>query len=377
LRSAAAFTLGLCLAGAGCGGWGNGSDTAAPPAAEIPAAATHSPPAARTESECVPARAPGFRLCAHEEQRPCSQAEAAAERCVAGSWIPARQRATIERLIAGRWRVVVRQPPHQALRNLVVGHWSEAWLSPDGRTLLAQWSSECEVPTAFFVRAAGGRLRPVTGERDWRDAPESLALGWSRSGLARVLLLQGLCGPAHAEPGEYLIDPRDGALERLGPLPPPDAGNASRAPGGVTAADRALMARLVAFARNPSDRTWVRVPFAQRVGLGIGRRLRRTSAASELVDPAAWFVPSGTFRGYVGPFSPLDLLRRRGRLAVSVGPHPHCASPPVPAPRQLASLRRVSVGPRSVASCLRWFTVDAFVNESGRIAAITLDLWEP
>jgi hypothetical protein len=28
-------------------------------------------------------------------------------------------------------------------------------------------------------------------------------------------------------------------------------------------------------------------------------------------------------------------------------------------------------------SCPRWFAVDVFVDESGDIRAVTLDLWEP
>ena len=34
-----------------------------------------------------------------------------------------------------------------------VGHWAKAFLSPDGKAFLAQWSAECELPFAFFVRA--------------------------------------------------------------------------------------------------------------------------------------------------------------------------------------------------------------------------------
>ena len=46
------------------------------------------------------------------------------------------------------------------------GHWSGGYLSPDGRTLLAQWSAECEVPFAFFVSSRGGTPCLVTGEVD-------------------------------------------------------------------------------------------------------------------------------------------------------------------------------------------------------------------
>lgn len=66
-------------------------------------------------------------------------------------------------------------------------------------------------------------------------------------------------------------------------------------------------------------------------------------------------------------------------VVVSVGPHPHCASPPVPAPAEVASLRRVSVqpSPESGDSCLSWWTVDLFLTPEGEVAAVTLDIWEP
>jgi hypothetical protein len=152
------------------------------------------PPPQAPAVECDPAKAPGYRLCRGD-------------------------RVTIERRVGGRWRAVARHPRAEVVHGMVQGHWREAWLSPDGRTLLAQWSSECEIPIAFFLPATGGSLRPVTGERDWRTSPESLARGWAPDGRARVLLLQGACAAGHPEPGAYLIDPRTGELERVGPLP--------------------------------------------------------------------------------------------------------------------------------------------------------------
>lgn len=98
------------------------------------------------------------------------------------------------------------------------------------------------------------------------------------------------------------------------------------------------------------------------------------------------------FRGYTGPFSPLssirqhvegdntnEPMRRSGDLQVSVGDHPHCASPPAPVPPNLESLRRVSVQPADalITTCLDWFSVDLFIGPSGDIKAVTLDLFEP
>jgi hypothetical protein len=155
--------------------------------------------------------------------------------------------------------------------------------------------------------------------------------------------------------------------------------SAQGAEASPTARDRAIVRKLVAFARSPSESTWSEVPFADRVALGLGPRLVETRPASELVDPRAWRLDARDFRGYVGPFSALELLAENRRLEVSVGPHPHCVSPPVRPPRQVAYLRRLAAAPppESGTSCLQWFTVDAFVTADGRIAAVTLDAWEP
>jgi hypothetical protein len=85
-----------------------------------------------------------------------------------------------------------------------VGHWAWAAVSPDGKTLLAQWSAECEVPIAFFVDAKGGRPTAVSGEGDWARSPESVALGWTRDGRALVFLPEGpACGTGSMVPGVY------------------------------------------------------------------------------------------------------------------------------------------------------------------------------
>lgn len=88
-------------------------------------------------------------------------------------------------------------------------------------------------------------------------------------------------------------------------------------------------------------------------------------------------LQANVFRGHVGPFSALDLIVKNVPMTISVGPHPHCASSPVPAPAKFVGARRVSVQPKDIASCLMWWTVDVFVSTTGRVEAVTLDLWEP
>lgn len=107
-------------------------------------------------------------------------------------------------------RRIAGPPPHSRPPPEQSGFWRAAYLSPDGRTVLAQWSADCETPTAFFAERGGG-LRTVTGDRDWRKAPESVALGWSSGGRAVVQLLEGACGYGYDKPGVYLIDPHSGS----------------------------------------------------------------------------------------------------------------------------------------------------------------------
>jgi hypothetical protein len=100
-------------------------------------------------------------------------------------------------------------------------------------------------------------------------------------------------------------------------------------------------------------------------------------AFRDLVRPDAWKLSANPFRGRVGPFSALEFLSRSAPTTISVGPHAHCASPPVPPPTELVRLRRVSIQPKGIDTCLLWWTVDLFVSSAGRIEAVTLDLWDP
>jgi hypothetical protein len=149
-------------------------------------------------------------------------------------------------------------------------------------------------------------------------------------------------------------------------------------PGCETEPDRDhVLDELVAFAREPSDETWASVPFANRVQLGLGDRLE-TRSAHALRDSAAWMLDVDHFRGGVGPFSSLEVLApNEGSLEYGEGSYRRCASPSRPPPRPVLGLRRLSIQPREPVSCLRWFAVDVFVDESGDIWAVTLDLWEP
>lgn len=142
-----------------------------------------------------------------------------------------------------------------------------------------------------------------------------------------------------------------------------------------TGPDIALIDMLSAFARGQGD--LAAVPFADEVELGLADMLLMSRTPAELTDPAAWSLELEPFRARTGPFSALDLLAEERPHVVVVGPHNHCASPPVPAPDGHEVYRRVSVHPVDATSCLEWFTVDLFLTEDGAIESITLDLYEP
>lgn len=109
---------------------------------------------------------------------------------------------SIEELVDGRRRRLVgpaeirKVAPHDP-----AGHWVFVRVAADRRTLLAQWSGECESPSAFVI-GSRGRADPVGGSRSL----ESVALGWSRGGRAIVHFTAGICGQGfHGGPGIYAV----------------------------------------------------------------------------------------------------------------------------------------------------------------------------
>jgi hypothetical protein len=94
--------------------------------------------------------------------------------------------------------VVVRGP----LRG-TPGWWRRVFAAPDGQTLLAQWSGDCEQQSTYFVSATDGSLRPVFAGH------ASEAIGWSAAGQARVRLAdQVRRGKTVRRAGVYAVDPR-------------------------------------------------------------------------------------------------------------------------------------------------------------------------
>ena len=103
-----------------------------------------------------------------------------------------------------RWCKVVGPVPRRH------GWWRRVLPSPDRRTLLAQWSGECEVQSTYLVSVADPRPRALFPQY------ASGALDWSSDGRARVTLAE----PVYAtrtkvkfHPGTYRVDPATMAVE--------------------------------------------------------------------------------------------------------------------------------------------------------------------
>ena len=142
-----------------------------------------------------------------------------------------------------------------------------------------------------------------------------------------------------------------------------------------TPAEVEIVESFIAFASSGGDAATL--PIAeQQLSLGLSSQLLLDRSVDELDDPDSWLVDLEAFRGWVGPFSALELLAQPRPTENLLGPHNHCAAPPVAAPSEVVNLRRISVSPTDATSCLEWWTVDFFI-ESDQVVAITLDLWEP
>lgn len=163
-----------------------------------------------------------------------------------------------------------------------------------------------------------------------------------------------------------------------GPTNAPSSSSIAATPESVpTEAERALFDALVRFARSGDAADLHPVTFADEVALGLGLEPVVTRTPAELADPEKWLLDRRVFRDFVGPFSALEQLRRDVEVAMTVGPHPHCAAPPMPPPAGLDDHRRLSIQPVAPSSCLQWWTVDLFLDADGRVEAITVDFFGP
>jgi hypothetical protein len=118
------------------------------------------------------------------------------------------ERSLIVRRTGAGWTKVTGGLPHG-------GWWRRVVAPPDRKTLLAQWSGECEVQSTHFVSSSDGRVRPI-----FRGHSSTIA-GWSHPGLPRIRLNEAIWRGRHRihTPGIYLVDPKTLAVSLQSPLP--------------------------------------------------------------------------------------------------------------------------------------------------------------
>jgi hypothetical protein len=104
--------------------------------------------------------------------------------------------------VGGRRRLIVGSPVRRGPDGRIHGHWVYVKVSSNPHRLLAQWSGECGIPTAFLVERR--TVRPF-GAKTYAGAPESGALGWLRDGRAVVSFPVGACGGSFRRPGTYVV----------------------------------------------------------------------------------------------------------------------------------------------------------------------------
>ena len=143
--------------------------------------------------------------------------------------------------------------------------------------------------------------------------------------------------------------------------------------------EHAAVAALVGFATERSAELVASVGFAPPVAIGLGPDLLDSLDEAQLADPSAWLLELDGRWGGAGSISALDLLARPlDALSMEVDRTTSCVgSTFVSVPQQLEGLERVSITPRENASCLDWFAVDVYLDDAGRIVAVTVELYEP
>jgi hypothetical protein len=214
MRQGLSFSAGAALlvsVAVGCGG--------AEPAASPPASTTAAAPSTSTSTTTAQKPKPKKKA-----RLRCRTVEAPAGFRTCQRTTKSSVREIIQRRVRGEWKLVSWEPAGDVVYGpnfkggMSNGMWTSLRLSPDGRTLLGQWSSECEVQYAFFIPAAGGKPRVVTGEDDFRHrSPESSAKGWASAGRARVFVIgETGCGGTTYKRGDYLIDPTSGEATWVG-----------------------------------------------------------------------------------------------------------------------------------------------------------------
>lgn len=211
-------------------------------------------------------------------------------------------------------------------------------------------------------------------------------VGQKEPSATRALVARGLapdvlhrfvaCNPAgyvvDQVPGPGASVPAEGAVRLV--VTDPTSEQLTCPEGVALDRDRALVDLVEAFGRGVAG---ARPPTAPtlRIGLlGAEPVVHLAGRTGQEVD--RWRVPGGD-PAAVRPVL-AELVLSGGAYRVDLGPHPRCVGPDrAPAP-VFVGLRQVAVTPLDPPeSCLDWWAVDLFVDETGRIHGVNLDLGVP
>ena len=153
--------------------------------------------------------------CGHDRAWPfrkCTHASRGFRACT--TFLGDGERTAIEGRRESRWVVLFDDNTAPHARH---GWWRRVIASPDRRTLLAQWSGECELQLTYVVTLHDRTMRPIL------DGLPSTAVGWGPDGRARVRTQSGgwaIKARRIVKAGIYRVNPANMAfaLERRIPM---------------------------------------------------------------------------------------------------------------------------------------------------------------
>jgi hypothetical protein len=137
--------------------------------------------------------------------RRCTHASGGFRACTRFGFPIRGERSWIQQRHGDTWEILVGPPKAR------YGWWRRIVASRDRKTLLAQWSGECEIQSTYLVSTVTGKERPI-----FRGA-SSAAVGWSEDGRARIRLPEPVYGAGKTiryEAGIYRVEPRTLAVSR-------------------------------------------------------------------------------------------------------------------------------------------------------------------